>query len=62
MVFTFLENALNLGIFNYVPVLHSKLQAEFFGNLFSPTTERVGENSDLFHQILIRKYEDDFKN
>ena len=62
MALTFLENALNLGIFNHVPVLHSKLQGEFFGNLLSPTTERVGENSDLFHQISIRKYEDDFKH
>ena len=34
MVFTFLENALNLGIFTHAPVLHSKLQVEFFENLF----------------------------
>ena len=39
MVFTFLENALNLGIFTHVPVSHSKLQAEIFENLFPPTAK-----------------------
>ena len=28
MVFTFLENTVNLGIFTYAPVLHSGLQAQ----------------------------------
>ena len=36
MAFTFLENTLNLCIFTHVPVPHSKLQAEFFENLFPP--------------------------
>ena len=35
MVFTFLENALNLCIFTHAPVLHSKPQVEFFENLFN---------------------------
>ena len=33
---TFLENALNLCIFTHAPVPHTKLQVEFFENLFSP--------------------------
>ena len=37
VVFTFLENALNLCIFTHAPVPHSKLQAEIFENLFTPS-------------------------
>ena len=33
-VFTVLESALNLFIFTYAPVSHSKLQADFFESLF----------------------------
>ena len=40
MVFTFLENALNLYIFPHGPVPHSKIQAEFFENLFPPIRKR----------------------
>ena len=36
MLLTFLENALNLGIFTHVPVPQSKLEVEFFENLFPP--------------------------
>ena len=36
MVFTFLENALNLWVFTHVPAPQSKLQVEFFENLFRP--------------------------
>ena len=36
MAFTFLENAMILCIFTYAPVPHSKLQVEFFENLFPP--------------------------
>ena len=61
MVFTFLENALNVGIFTHAPVRHSKLQTEFFENLFHPTAERGGENYDLLCQNSIRKYEDDLE-
>ena len=57
MVFTFLENALNLDIFTHEPVPHSKLLAEFFENLFPPTAERGGENYDLLYQNSIRKYD-----
>ena len=49
MVFAFLENALNLGIFTHAPVPQSKLQAEIFENLFPPTAERGGENYDLLY-------------
>ena len=35
IVFTFPESALNLCIFIHAPVPHSKLQVEFFENLFS---------------------------
>ena len=37
MVFTLLENALNLCIFTHTAVHHSKLQAEFFEYLFLPS-------------------------
>ena len=57
MVFTSLGKALNLGIFTHTPLPHSKLQVEFLKNLFPPTTERSGENYDLFYQNSIRKYE-----
>ena len=55
MVFTFVENAMNLGIFTHGPVPHSKLQAELFENLFPPTAERGGENYGLLYQNSIRK-------
>ena len=43
-MFTFLENALNLGFFTHAPDPHSKLQAEFFKNFFHPTVERGRES------------------
>ena len=51
MVFTFLENELNLGIFTHALLPHSKIQAEFFENVFLPTGGRGGENYDLLYQI-----------
>ena len=51
IVFTFLENALNLGIFTHAPVPHSKLQPKFFENLFLSTAERGVENYDLLYRI-----------
>ena len=33
-----------------------------FENLFPPTTERSGRNSDLLYQNLVRKYEDDLEH
>ena len=62
MVFTFLENALNLGIFTHGPVPHSELQGEYFENQFRPTAERLIENYDLLYQNSIRKYADNLKN
>ena len=59
MVFAFLENTLNLGIFTHAPVL---LQAESFENLFPPTAEIIGENYDLLYQNSVRKYEDDLEH
>ena len=50
MVFAFLENALNLGIFTHAHVPHSNFQAELFGNLFPSTAERGGENHELHYQ------------
>ena len=49
-------------IFTHSPVSHSKLQAEFFENLFPPTAERGRENYDLLYQHSIRKYEDDLEH
>ena len=57
MVFKFLENAMNLGIFTHASVPHSKFQAEFFENMFPPTAERGRENWDLLYQNSIRRYE-----
>ena len=51
------ENCLNLWCSHY-GVLDSKLQAEFFENLFPPTVESGGGNYDLLYQNSIRKYED----
>ena len=61
MVFTFLENTLNLGTFTHAPVSHSKLQAELFEILFPPAAESGGQNYDLPYQNSIRKYEDDYE-
>ena len=58
MVFTFLKNVLNLGIFTHAPFAHSKFQAEFFKNQFSLTAERGGENYGLLYQNSVGKYED----
>ena len=62
MVFTLLENALNLGIFTHAPVPHSKPQTKSFENLFLPTAERGGENYDLLYKNSIIKCVDDLEN
>ena len=72
---TFLENALNLGIFthahlstqNSAPVLIIREitpppRQHFLENLFSSTAERDGRNYDLLYQNSIRKYEDDLEH
>ena len=56
MVFTFLENVLNLCIFTHLPI-----QVEFFENLF-PEDEMGGGNYDFLYQNSIRKYEDDLEH
>ena len=56
MVFTSLENALNLGIFTHARVPNSKLQEKRFENRFPPTAERGGKN-DFLYQSSIRKYD-----
>ena len=48
MVFTFLEDALNLGIFAHAPLPHSKLQADVFENLFSPAAQKSGKTMICF--------------
>ena len=40
MVFT-LENALNLAIFTHAPVTYSKLQVQFFDNMFKGLEETM---------------------
>ena len=62
MVLTFLENALNLGVFSHAPTPHSKLQAKFFENKFPPTAGRNGENYDLFYKNSIWKYKEDLEH
>ena len=62
MVITFLENALNLGVFTHAPVPHLKLQAESFENLFPLTEETSRENQDFLYQNSIRKYKDDLEH
>ena len=61
MVFTFLENALNLYIFTHAAVPHSKLQTGFFKIMF-PQDKRGEENYDLIYENSIRKYEDDLEH
>ena len=51
MAITFLENALNLGIFTHGPFFRLKPQAEFFENMFPSTVEWGGENCDFFIKI-----------
>ena len=53
MVFTFIENALNLCIYTHPPLAHSKLQVEFF-KICSPQHRRGGESYDLLHNIKIQ--------
>ena len=61
MVFTFLENALNMCIFTHALVPHLKLQAGVFENLFPPRQKGWG-NYDLLYQNSVQKYEDDLEN
>ena len=53
MVFTFLENALNLSIFTKVSVLQSKLQVRFFENLL-PFPKTKGAEEIMILSIKIQ--------
>ena len=53
IVFTFLENALNLCIFTHALVPRSKLQVEFFENLFPPRRKGVEETTICFIKICL---------
>ena len=65
MLFTFLENPLNLGIFVYVSP-NLKIARKFWSShprqkeitLFHPTAERGGGNYGLLYQNSIGKNED----
>ena len=56
MVFTFLENALNLGVFILAHVPYSKLQTSVFENLFPQQQKEVGENYDFLFKHSVGKY------
>ena len=62
MLLTFQENASNLSIFAHASVSRSKLQAEFFENLFPATAERDRENYDFLYQNSLRKYENELEH
>ena len=51
MVFTILENALNIDISTHAPIPHSKLQAEYFENLFPSQQKRVDKTMICFIRI-----------
>ena len=53
MVFT-LENTLNLCIFIHAPVPHSKLQVQFFENLFPPRAKNKGVEETMICFIKIQ--------
>ena len=48
MLFTFLENALNLGIFTHAPVPQSKLEVEFLKICF-PQDKKGERNYDSLY-------------
>ena len=48
MVFTFLKNALNLGIFTHAPIPQSKLQVEIL-KIFLPQDEKGERNHDSLY-------------
>ena len=49
-----LENALNLCISTHAPVPHSKLQIQFYENLFSPTAKNKGVEETVICLIKIQ--------
>ena len=61
MVFTFLENALNLCIFTHALVPHQNSRQKFLKVCFSQA-KRDGENYDLLYQNSTRKYGDNLEH
>ena len=53
MLFT-LENELNLCIFTHAPAPHSKLQVQFFENLFPPRSNNKGVEETMIYFIKIQ--------
>ena len=51
MMFTSLENVMNLGIFTRAPIPHSKLKTEFFENQFFPKQKEVEKTMICFIKI-----------
>ena len=51
MVFTILENALDIDISTHAPIPHSKLQAKYFENLFPSQQKRVDKTMICFIKI-----------
>ena len=51
MVFIFLENAFDLGIFTHTPIPHSKFQAQLFENLFPQQQNGVEKTMIRFMKI-----------
>ena len=63
MVFTFLENSLNLCIFTHATVPHSKLQEEYFENLYVSFQNGMGGgNFDFLYQNSRRKFVDELEH
>ena len=62
MVFTFLENALNLCIFTHTLVPHAQNARQDFLKACFPQDNRGRENYDLLYQNSIMKYEDNLEH
>ena len=62
MVFTFLENTLNLRSFTHAPVPDSELQVEYILKVCFLQDGKGGGRYDLLYQNSIRKYEDDLEH
>ena len=57
------RTSINLCFFTLAPVLHSKVLAEFFENLFPPRQNGwAGGSYDLLYQYSSRKYENDLEH
>ena len=59
MVITFLENALNLGIFAHALLPSQNSRQNFFKIYFLQQQKGVEKTNDMLYQNLITKYQDD---